>query len=151
MNLAQSISDKLDFLWIPSANTEIALSKQVQTSPENYSYNPITTPPLTPLLQPLNAAITSLPFLSDLFILLRFQRSRAMLQSFPMPRAMACCDAMHPVPPPQPLPKQQQSIPKRMVIPVLPVPSPWNPGVHWCSPVNKDEWRCSSPLGTCDN
>lgn len=70
-------------------NTEVALSKEVQTSPENYVYNTTTTPPLTPLFQQLNAAIQALPFLSDRLVLLRFQRSRAVLQRVPMPRAMA--------------------------------------------------------------
>lgn len=75
MNLVQSISNKLDFLWIQSANTEVALSKEVQISPENYTYNTITTPPPTPLFQHLNAAIKALPFLWDSFILLCFQCS----------------------------------------------------------------------------
>lgn len=81
-----------------------------------------------------------------------------MLQRFPMPRAMVWCDAMHPllpVPPSHP-PRWQQCIPKRRVIPVLSLPSPWNPGVHWCTV----QWPnvsegCSSSLptarGTCDN
>lgn len=127
MDLAQCISNKLDSLWIQSANTEVAL--EVQTSPENYVYGTSTTPPPTPLFQ------QSKPYLSS-----QISSSSCVsgavgpcCRGSPCPQpwldVMPCTPCATPSPPP---PKQQQGIPKRRVMPVLPLPSPWNPGVHWC-------------------